>query len=108
LKETNPLLESLEKHWKQFVSAWDSTGRTPDVKSIHDLRVAARRLSASLTLVQSVDEDRSIARVRHRFKKLQKRLGTIRDTQVRLLLVASTNLPEVLKFFQQSLKRIEY
>ena len=63
-------LSSLKEYRDQFRKVWKKARRAMDEDSIHDLRVASRRMAASLLLVESVlGEDRS-SKVRRRIKRL--------------------------------------
>ena len=52
--DAGPILTSLEQHWNELSADWRKTRADLNAKSVHDLRVAARRLTASLALLHSV------------------------------------------------------
>jgi CHAD domain-containing protein len=54
---------------------------------VHDLRVATRRLIATIDLLQTVAPSGSIEETRRQFRRVLKTMGPLRDTQVQLLRV---------------------
>jgi len=86
------LLSSLDQSWKNFSGAWKSARTKSSEKAIHDLRVNTRRLIAILDLAKAVSGDAEIAKLQRRFKKVLKRMGPLRDTQV--LLVNLSRIPQ--------------
>jgi len=100
-------LSSLKEYRDQFRKVWKKARRAMDEGSIHDLRVASRRMAASLLLMESVlGEDRS-SKVRRRIKRLMKKLGPLRDVQVQIQLVKKWDPSESTQRFEDSLKEIE-
>ncbi len=107
MKEASPILGQIEKQWKRFASGWKKTKHRREVKGVHALRGATRRLTALLVLLQSIVDDDRIEQIQRQFKKLQKRLGPIRDAQVQLLRIHRKS-PESLKPLERSLKKVEH
>jgi CHAD domain-containing protein len=100
-------LSSLKDYRDQLRKAWKKARRDLDEDSIHDLRVAARRVGASLLLVESVRGEDKTAKARRRVKRLMKKLGTLRDIQVQILIVKKWGRAENVRQFANSLERIE-
>ncbi len=104
MKESDVLVESLEEYWKQFSKTWRLAKNECGESETHDLRVAARRFTSVLGLLDSAFSDVGADGVRRRFKKVLKRLGGLRDAQVQLLRARDTHSIEVPKAFQKSLE----
>jgi CHAD domain-containing protein len=101
------LLSSLDQSWKNFSGAWKSARTKSSEKAIHDLRVNTRRLIAILELAKALFGDTDIAKLQRRFKKVLKRMGPLRDTQV--LLVNLSRIPQggLVSNFKKTLEQKE-
>jgi CHAD domain-containing protein len=101
-------LSSLKEYRDQLRKAWKKARRDLEEDSIHDLRVAARRVGASLLLVESVRGEDQSSKARRRVKRLMKRLGSLRDIQVQILIVKKKwKRTENVRQFADSLERTE-
>jgi len=101
------LLSSLDQSWKNFSGAWKSARTKSSEKAIHDLRVNTRRLIAILELAKAVSGDGEIAKLQRRFKKVLKRMGPLRDTQVLLVNLARIQQGGLVSDFKKTLEQKE-
>src|SRR5262249_9736789 len=101
------LLSSFDQTWKNFSGAWKSARTKSSEKAVHDLRVNTRRLIAILELAKAVSGATEIAKLQRRFKKVLKRMGPLRDTQV--LLVNLSRIPQtgLVNDFKKALEQRE-
>jgi CHAD domain-containing protein len=76
---------SLTDRWSGFVRALAKCETRPGEKNVHDLRVAARRLIASLDLLEALVPDLPIRDLRLSLRRIIKQFGPLRDTQVHLI-----------------------
>jgi CHAD domain-containing protein len=107
MNESDPLLRRIQGDWTEVSSAWRKTKRSLNPKSVHDLRVTIRRLSASLSVLHSIIDDDRIVEVQRQFKKVQKRLGPLRDVQVQIASTKRWRRPASIRRFGNSLERFE-
>src|SRR5579862_1621836 len=75
---------SLDQPWNEFSRAWKKTRHKASEKSVHDLRVNARRLIENLELAGALSRQKDAGKLKRRFKKFLKGMGALRDTQVQL------------------------
>jgi len=101
------LLSSLDQSWKNFSGAWKSARTKSSEKAIHDLRVNTRRLIAILDLAKAVSGDAEIAKLQRRFKKVLKRMGPLRDTQVLLVNLSRIQQRGLVGDFKKTLEQKE-
>jgi CHAD domain-containing protein len=100
-------LASFKDYREELRKAWKKASHGMEEASIHDLRVASRRIGSSLLLVESVlEEDRS-SKARRRIKRLMKKLGTLRDIQVQISIVKKWKRTENVRRFTDSLEGTE-
>ncbi len=94
---SNVLVSSLEQRWQKFLSELRRCKRSFSEESVHDLRVATRRLVATLSILEVILPDDRIRRTRRRLKRLFDALSPLRDVQVQLLTVEekSRQYPEL-------------
>jgi CHAD domain-containing protein len=70
-------------HWMDRVlRELDNLQRSPDKNAVHDLRVAIRRCRSVGAVMREVDPDPSWLELRGAPKKLFRKLGELRDTQI--------------------------
>jgi len=70
-------------HWMQRVpKELDALQTAPDKDAVHDLRVAIRRCRSVAAVMKEVDPDPSWHEMRRSPKKLFRKLGELRDTQI--------------------------
>jgi CHAD domain-containing protein len=102
------LLNALSTRWKKYRSEWKRCRAKFSEQSVHDARVAARRLLAFYDLLRSVLPDKRIQKIRRALKKRLDELDELRDTQV-LLADVSQHIQEVpaLEVFHKYLKKKE-
>jgi len=101
------LLSSLDQSWKNFSVAWKTARTKASEKSVHDLRVSTRRLIAILELAKALSADAEVAKLQRRFKKVLKRMGPLRDTQVLLVQISRISKTALVGDFKKSLVRRE-
>ncbi|HYR87092.1 MAG TPA: CHAD domain-containing protein [Terriglobia bacterium] len=107
MTQTNALLPSVDKSWKQFSSAWKKARAKGSEKAVHDLRVSTRRLIATLELAGAISKGKEIAGVQKQFKKVLKRMGPLRDIQVQLENLSQIRAIDPINDFKRSLERRE-
>jgi CHAD domain-containing protein len=107
MKHADALLSSMDKSWKQFSTAWKKARAKGSDKAVHDLRVSARRLIASLELTRALFGETGIEDLRKRFKKVLKRMGPLRDVQVQLENLSQIHEIGPVKEFKRLLRRRE-
>ena len=83
----NPLLKTAEDYRDDLRKTWNDARSRLDETSIHDLRVATRRMSSALLLLETVLEEKSASKARRRTRRVMKSLGPLRDIQVQVTLV---------------------
>ena len=70
-------------HWMDRVlKQLDNLRESPDKDAVHDLRVAVRRCRSVGAVLQEVDPDPAWGQMRRVPKKLFRKLGELRDTQI--------------------------
>lgn len=97
---TAVLLRSIAERWQVFASQVARTRRRPTEKAIHDLRVATRRLIATLDIVRTVLPGDRYRKPRRRLKRHLKAFSALRDLQVQIIVVRglATRFP-ILRLF---------
>jgi CHAD domain-containing protein len=98
---------SLDQPWRQFSRAWKKTRRTASERSIHDLRVNARRLIENLVLARALSKKNDTSELKRRFKKFLKGMGALRDLQVQLGNASRLRRSQVIVAFTKRLERLE-
>lgn len=79
------LIESLVQRWRKYLKQLRRCKRAFSEESVHDLRVATRRLISTLAIIEIVNPDVRTRRLQRRLKKLFDAFGPLRDTQVQML-----------------------
>jgi CHAD domain-containing protein len=96
MSEKNILLKALDARARKLRKEWDRTRKQYSVDSVHDLRVASRRLIAILETLNEIHKDSDIRDCRRRVKKLLDGLSPLRDLQVQ-----RANVSRMLQRFPQ-------
>jgi CHAD domain-containing protein len=104
---TDQLLSSFDKSWQQFSSAWKKANATASTKSIHDLRVSARRLTATLEITRVLSRNADIVKLQRQLKKVLKGMGPLRDVHVQLENLSQVRSTPLIKDFKEVLERRE-
>jgi CHAD domain-containing protein len=100
-------LSSFKEYRDQLRKTWKGARQKLDEDSVHDLRVASRRMGASLLLLEAaLGEDRP-SKARRQLKRLMKKLGPLRDVQVQVAIVGKWKRTESILGFTESLERAE-
>jgi CHAD domain-containing protein len=101
------LLKQFRKDWTRYGKAFKRAKSGLTEESVHDLRVALRRLDAILGLIRLFGPESDTKRARKRIATFRKRLNPLRDIHVQLLRVAeyAEVHPELEKFRKRLSKR---
>jgi CHAD domain-containing protein len=78
---------------RRFAFQVSRAARSGDADSIHDLRVATRRLSRCLRVFSQFYPDRSWKKIRRELADLRDRAGAVRDLDIALELLAAAGVP---------------
>jgi CHAD domain-containing protein len=91
------LIASIEQRWKKYLKELRRCKRSFSEESVHDLRVATRRLISTLLIVEIICPDPRVRVLERRLKKLFDALSPLRDTQVQMLTLEKkiTQYPEL-------------
>ncbi len=79
------LEEVLRDRWRTYRRQMRKCRRKPSEKTVHQLRVATRKLMAQFVLLECLLSDPVLARARRLLKRRLETLGPLRDLQVQLL-----------------------
>ncbi|MCQ8119749.1 CHAD domain-containing protein [Methylomonas rosea] len=95
-----PLLDALEKHWRQYRKRLKACRQIANEDNVHELRVSTRRLLALIELIHALAPQATLLRIRKTLKKQLDGFDQLRDTQVMLFEAAKTLpiLPELEPF----------
>lgn len=83
------VIRTLEERWRVLRKAIDATREKPAARRVHDLRIALRRMSSIVALVEEIVDGRAERRLRKRVDRLLKMLGDLRDTHVQRKSIAA-------------------
>jgi CHAD domain-containing protein len=100
-----PLLKTASKQWNALRDAWKHMLRDTDEDSVHELRVASRRILSCLFIVDSILLANHRSKARRKIKRLMKKLGPLRDVQVEISIVRSWPRARAPKTFRDYLER---
>jgi CHAD domain-containing protein len=81
------------------------TLRTGDAEAVHDLRVAIRRFTQSLTLFKPVFAGKDVKKIRRRLKDMMELTNEPRDCDVGIELLSESELPAAPVLIEQIRKR---
>src|SRR5215208_4326703 len=95
-----PLLEALDKRWKDYRAELKRCRAEFSNEAVHDLRVAARRMLAIIRLLNSISPHPRLQRLNRAFKDQLDKFDNLRDTQVVLAEISETlqELPQLQEF----------
>lgn len=95
-----PLLDALEKHWRQYRKRLKACHQSTSEDNVHDLRVSIRRLLSLIDLLHALQPQPTLVKIRKSLKKQLDGFDELRDTQVMLFEAAKTLpiLPELEPF----------
>jgi CHAD domain-containing protein len=101
------ILDSLHDRWRTFRSELKRCRKKYSEEAVHDLRVATRRLSSTLDLVDRIHPETKLRKARRALKKQLDTFGPLRDVQVQLLSIEKMlpSFPELQEFYDSLLKR---
>jgi len=78
---------------RRFAFQLNRAARSGDEDSIHDLRVAIRRLSRCLRAFSDFYPDHSTKKIRHELSALMHAAGEVRDRDIAMELLADAKVP---------------
>jgi CHAD domain-containing protein len=107
MKPREKVFYSLDQPWNDFSKTWKNVRRKPSEKSVHDLRVNARRLRENLEFAQALSNTKDVRKLMRRLKKLLKRTSALHDLQVQLETAADLPRSNAIAAFTQHLQRLE-
>jgi CHAD domain-containing protein len=81
------LIDSLNERWRVYRRELKRCQKKCSEKAVHDLRVATRRLIATVDILLTIIPNDRLKRVRRSLKKLLNSFGALRDTQIQVLAV---------------------
>ncbi|QSB02391.1 CHAD domain-containing protein [Methylomonas sp. EFPC1] len=95
-----PLLDALERHWRQYRKRLKACRQTASEDNVHELRINTRRLLALIELLHALEPQPTLLSIRKVLKKQLDGFDELRDTQVMLFEAAKTLpiLPELEPF----------
>jgi CHAD domain-containing protein len=101
------LLDSVHERWRTFRAELKRCQKKSSEETVHDLRVAMRRLMSMLDLLASIHPAGNLRQARRRLKKQLDLFGPLRDVQVQLLTVEKMlpSFPELQEFYAYLVKR---
>lgn len=100
------LLDSLDDRWRTFRAELKRCQRKYAEESVHDLRVATRRLISTLELIASIYPEGNLRKARRALKRHLETFGPLRDVQVQLLSIEKmlASFPELQGFYDYLVK----
>ena len=103
-----PLLEALDKRWKDYRAELKRCRAEFSNEAVHDLRVASRRMLALVRLMNSISPRPRLQRLSRAFKDQLDEFDELRDIQVVLAEISETihELPQ-LQEFQNHVQNVE-
>jgi len=81
------LAESLSSRWQSYRKQLGACQKNMSVTSVHQLRVATRRLMTCFALLEHVTSDDKVIRAGKKLKRRLKILGELRDVQVQRMFI---------------------
>src|SRR5208337_2954008 len=99
------ITRALEQKWAQYEIALKQFQTKPTRTTVHDLRVAIRRLTAILDLIHKFIPQSNINAAQERLKDQVSGLSDLRDIQVQISTIRkiSKDFPELKKFYKSLL-----
>ena len=82
------LISALDERWRKYLRLSRECAKEPGEKSIHDLRVATRRMLAILDLLKTILSKNAGGKIRKRLRAELKALSALRDLQVQIILAS--------------------
>ncbi|WKJ91572.1 CHAD domain-containing protein [Methylomonas montana] len=94
------LIDALDKLWRKYRKRLKACRQTANEDNVHELRVSTRRLLALIELLQALQPQPALRRIRKTLKNQLDGFDELRDTQVMLFEIAKTMpaLPELEPF----------
>jgi CHAD domain-containing protein len=95
------MLNSLQDRWDSFRAELKRCRKKYSEEAVHDLRVATRRLIATLDLVDRIHPEANLRKARRALKRQLDMFGPLRDVQVQLLTIDKmlSAFPELQEFY---------
>lgn len=82
------LLRNFEKLWEKYSERLINCQQTGSEEAVHKLRISCRRLLAIIALLQALDPNASLGKLRKHIKTQLDNFDELRDTQVMLIEIA--------------------
>ncbi len=79
------VIASLDQRWRKYLKELRRCRNHRSEASVHDLRVATRRLISTLLIVEILLPESRVQKLQRRLKKLFDAMSPLRDTQVQLI-----------------------
>ena len=94
------LIEAFDKRWKDFQYRFNLYRAEASEESVHDLRVASRRLLSILELTRNISPSPRLQNLRNYFKDQLNSYDELHDTQVMIVEIEEVleELPEIEPF----------
>ncbi len=83
----HPLIEILEKRWNRFRKELKKAQKSYSERSVHDVRVASRRLLSALDVIESWTQVKKIKTARKELKQILKTFSSVRDAHVQQIVL---------------------
>ena len=83
----HPLIEILEKRWIRFRKELKKAQKSYSERSVHDVRVASRRLLSALDVIESWTQVKKIKTARKELKQILKTFSPVRDAHVQQIVL---------------------
>jgi CHAD domain-containing protein len=99
LVEADPwFVKSLRNRWESYRGRLKECRQEPSAESVHQLRVATRRLSSQLIVLEGVSSRRRFVKARRMLKRQLQSLGSLRDHHVQRVFIEqhTAKFPELL------------
>jgi CHAD domain-containing protein len=95
------LLDSVHERWRTFRAELKRCQKKSSEATVHDLRVAMRRLMSILDLLASIHPEGDLRKARRRLKKQLNIFGPLRDVQVQMRSIENMlpSFPELHEFY---------
>lgn len=97
----------IAERYETFSSEWKDLRRKPSKGTVHNFRIAARRLLAVLELAQSVESTPDIETLTQEVDKALRTAGRMRDAQVEKTLLKQIPANGAVKPFLRHLSKVE-
>jgi CHAD domain-containing protein len=88
MSDSKLLLKNFDTLWEKYSKRLTNSQQTGSETAVHKLRISCRRLLAIIALLQALDPDASLGKLRKHIKTQLDNFDELRDTQVMLIEIA--------------------